>query len=166
VGSPLELNSSTSKPEINLELPVEDNTPPASGSTTPTAETDASKRTRPFLGLSPLAGFLRSRYPSAIRPSVKTVTEAPEGPQENGDILVIPPPQNSGEQDESGEDDEDRRTIRGVVLDRNEDQEHEGKSVVNGHGHENGSGEPVQREKHGDVSLTFATPPPPVTRVS
>jgi hypothetical protein len=41
----------------------------ASGSTTPTKATEQStpRKSRAFLDLSPLAGFLRSRYPSSIR---------------------------------------------------------------------------------------------------
>ncbi|KAF5356162.1 hypothetical protein D9756_003986 [Leucocoprinus leucothites] len=71
-----EIGSVTPKAKkLNLEIPPEegDHTPPeapASGSTTPTAATLDEKKSRPFLGLS-FPDFLRGRYPSTGRASVK-----------------------------------------------------------------------------------------------
>lgn len=105
--SPVETGSSTPKAVYSAELPAEGNTPPASGSTTPTTETGKMSR---FIGLSPIAGFLRARYPSAIRAvSVKPVSEAEpvDAPE--------PPASDEGAEDQP-ENDEDRRTIRGDVA--------------------------------------------------
>ncbi|KAJ3576279.1 hypothetical protein NP233_g519 [Leucocoprinus birnbaumii] len=62
--------------KLDLEIPPHEEgsqTPPdlpASGSTTPTAATVDEKKSRPFLGLS-FSEFLRGRYPSTSRASVK-----------------------------------------------------------------------------------------------
>jgi len=138
--SPLENGATTPKAAYSAELPAEGDTPPASGSTTPTTET--GKKSRSFIGLSPIAGFLRARYPSAIRASsVKPVSEV-ESTEEA---------EASGVDDQQ-EDDEDRRTIRGdAAADAALD---EGPNGTDGVGR--GS------EKLGDVP---ATPPPPVTPI-
>ncbi|KAJ7480116.1 hypothetical protein B0H11DRAFT_1864054 [Mycena galericulata] len=137
--SPVENGASTPKVVYTTELPAEGNTPPASGSTTPT--TDTGKKSRSFIGLSPIAGFLRARYPSAIRtPSAKPVSEPTEEAEENA------------EEQNSAEDDEDRRTIRGEVADAALE---EGTTGV-------GRGS----EKLGDVpGHAPATPTPPVTPI-
>lgn len=65
------------------------------------------------------------------RPSVKSVAEDPEGALENGDtsIAIHASPD---EVESPVEDDEDRRTIQGVVVDGESVQE--GKTVANGLG--------------------------------
>ncbi|EED82905.1 predicted protein [Postia placenta Mad-698-R] len=95
----------------------ESDSPPRSGATTPTASTPdpAARKARAFLDLSPLAGFLRVRYPSSSRPSVRSVPEVPENAAArdagaagaNGDAV------QSTSGGDAGEDEEDRRTIRG-----------------------------------------------------
>ncbi|KAE9409382.1 hypothetical protein BT96DRAFT_1090882 [Gymnopus androsaceus JB14] len=68
-----------------VDLPSE-TTPPTSGSSTPTTTTNVSmetlKKTSRFLGFSPLAGFLRVRYPSTILS--RNVDEA--GPAETDEV--------------------------------------------------------------------------------
>jgi hypothetical protein len=146
--SPVENGSTTPKPVYSVELPAEGNTPPASGSTTPT--TEIGKKSRSFIGLSPIAGFLRARYPSAIRAvAVKPVSEmeAAEGSE--------PPTVADGGADP--EDDEDRRTIRGDAA---TDAALDGAAVKGTNGVERGS------EKLGEVPAhTPALTPPPVTPV-
>ncbi|KAJ7171868.1 hypothetical protein C8R43DRAFT_1146446 [Mycena crocata] len=97
--SPVETGPSTPKAVYSSELPAEGNTPPASGSTTPTVET--AKKGYSFIGLSPIAGFLRARYPSAIRAPPVKVEEDVEPPTVDDGL-------NSAE--------DDRRTIRGDVV--------------------------------------------------
>ncbi|KAJ7748488.1 hypothetical protein DFH07DRAFT_923445 [Mycena maculata] len=137
--SPVENGASTPKAAYGSELPAEGSTPPASGSTTPTTET--GKKSRSFIGLSPIAGFLRARYPSAIRTS--STKPIPESMEESVIEGTEDPPYST-------EDDEDRRTIQGDVADAAVDE------VTNGV--ERGS------EKLGDVPVP-ATPPPPVTPI-
>ncbi|KAJ7071563.1 hypothetical protein C8F01DRAFT_1111054 [Mycena amicta] len=99
--------STTPKAEVNVdsELPAEGNTPPASGATTPTIEPKKGSTGSRFM-LSPIAGFLRARYPSAIRAAtMKPVTEDMEAPG------AVAEEEASG----TGEDEDDRRTIRGDV---------------------------------------------------
>lgn len=109
--SPIEPNSSTPKASDNADFPVESTTPPASGSTTPTAvATDVSKKTRPFLAFSPLTDFLRGRYPSSSsRISVK-------GASESDVVQESEQTQATSEHDELY-DEEDRKTISGVSRD-------------------------------------------------
>jgi hypothetical protein len=135
--SPQDTNSPR---QSNTDL-VDGNTPPSSGATTPTASTH-DRKTRSLLGLYPLAaGILRSRYPSVVgRPSVKSVDETPEGGLENGDASIVAFRSPS---DESGEDEEDRRTIRGVVI---EGEPQVGKKPANGHS-VNGEARLGQKEK-------------------
>ncbi|KAJ7630439.1 UV radiation resistance protein and autophagy-related subunit 14-domain-containing protein [Roridomyces roridus] len=140
--SPVENESTTPKLAQSSEHPAaESTTPPASGSTTPT--TEMAKKSRSFIGLSPIAGFLRARYPSAILigSSAKSVTEESEvSVGEEADTLA-------------DDDDEDRRTIRGDAAAASTADE-----GVNG----------VVRgsEKLGDVpSHTPPTSPPPVTPI-
>ncbi|KAF5392612.1 hypothetical protein D9757_002129 [Collybiopsis confluens] len=76
--------SGTVTPKANgvVELPTE-TTPPASGSSTPIApiqptsgvSIDTLKKTSRFLGLSPLAGLLRVRYPSSLLLRNETAVE-------------------------------------------------------------------------------------------
>jgi len=138
----LELTPSSSHDTNSLRQSDTDltdgHTPPSSGATTPTASTH-DRRSRSLLGLYPLAGFLRSRYPSVVgRPSVKSVAETPEGGLENGDASTVA---SHGSVEETGEDDEDRRTIRGVVLDGDAEQKAKNSHSVNG------EAPPGQKEK-------------------
>ncbi|THU90759.1 hypothetical protein K435DRAFT_864021 [Dendrothele bispora CBS 962.96] len=101
---------------VQNDFPGE-STPPASGSTTPTAiSMDTVKRSR-FLTLPPLSGFLRVRYPSSL-PVLTRNTDASETvavEQENGEAhnqAVLE--SNSDLQDADGEDEMDRRTIRSL----------------------------------------------------
>ncbi|KAF7310459.1 hypothetical protein HMN09_00588100 [Mycena chlorophos] len=83
-------------------------TPPASGATTPTTTDKKSASAGSRFMLSPIAGFLRARYPSAIR---TTTTTKPAVTSEDAAEVAAP-----GEQEVSALDDEDdRRTIRGDV---------------------------------------------------
>lgn len=140
----VENGSTTPKAVYSPDLPAEGNTPPASGSTTPTTET--GKKTRSFIGLSPIAGFLRARYPSAIRAySVPPVSEAPGAAEDTAAL-------NGG--GDGAEDDEDRRTIRGEVV---PDVAVEAPDGTDG---------AERSEKLGDVpARTPATSPPPVTPI-
>ncbi|ESK98165.1 uv radiation resistance-associated protein [Moniliophthora roreri MCA 2997] len=106
-------DSTTPKANDNLELPPAETTPPASGSTTPTAGSEAAdtaKRSR-FLGLSPLAGFLRVRYPSSL------LAKGSEGTPPGGDGIESNTTMNGEVQptSTSGNDlldcEEDSRTI-------------------------------------------------------
>ncbi|KAJ6569615.1 hypothetical protein B0H19DRAFT_700690 [Mycena capillaripes] len=142
--SPVENSPSTPKVVYSAELPAEGNTPPASGSTTPT--TEAMKKGRSFIGLSPIAGFLRARYPSAIRAAAPKV-ESTADVEPSIDDAVAEEPQ---------EDEEDRRTIRGDVVADAAIEE----TTKETNGAERGS------EKLGDVpGHTPAKPPPPVTPI-
>ncbi|KAF9454951.1 hypothetical protein P691DRAFT_799958 [Macrolepiota fuliginosa MF-IS2] len=72
-GPSVDTGSGTPKAKkLDLELPDESSTPSASGSTTPTVAAADEKKSRPFLGLS-FSDFLRGRYPSTSRASVKSV---------------------------------------------------------------------------------------------
>lgn len=99
---------------------------------------------------------MRSRYPSApIRPSGKPVTGTSEDGMTNGDPSTLASHTTPSEQDESAEDDEDRRTIRGVVMDDTED---EGKPLENGNAQH-----PKEKTANGETSSSPPpTPPPPL----
>ncbi|KAG1889304.1 hypothetical protein F4604DRAFT_2015644 [Suillus subluteus] len=105
--------------ELPADVEAESTTSPESGSTTPTATvpftegSTFSRYSKLSIGFPPLPGFLRSRNASAIgRASVRldpeTAWEAQDGVQ--GATSGLPAPNlRIG-------DDEDRRTIRGVVT--------------------------------------------------
>jgi len=132
-------------------------TPPSSGATTPTHD----RKTRSLLGLYPLTGFLRSRYPSVVgRPSVKSVAETSEGGLENGDASAA---SHSPSDEDAGNDDEDRRTIRGVVMESEPVQE--GKDPANGHS-VNGEARPWQKEKTLDDTPPLRSIPSLTSNVS
>lgn len=78
----------------------------------------------------------------AARPSVKSVDEIPEGVLENSDVRL--PTHETSEGPISADDDDDRRTIRGVPVD--DSTEPDGKQLVNGHG-VNGDLQRTQEEK-------------------
>lgn len=108
----------------------------SSGATTPTTSAN-DRKSKSLLGLYPLTGFLRVRYPSVVgRPSVKSVAETPEVGFEDGDASAVGHP-SSDEVEGTTDDDEDRRTIRGVDID--DEVLQEGKPVTNGHGTSNGA---------------------------
>ncbi|KIJ68818.1 hypothetical protein HYDPIDRAFT_107065 [Hydnomerulius pinastri MD-312] len=117
------------------ELPQENSSPSESGATTPTATSTEggtgtlSRYSKISLGFPPLPGFLRSRNPSAVlRPSTKSVAETVEEPAENGTSS------GSSESVERADDDDDRRTIKGVIVDHTE------QTVANSEVKEAGSG--------------------------
>jgi hypothetical protein len=68
---------------------------------------------------------------------VKSVAEISEGGQENGDAIV------HGSQDETVGDDEDRRTIRDVVM--GSESEEERKKPVNGRSISEGLPQPPEK---------------------
>ncbi|GLB36563.1 putative vacuolar sorting 38 and autophagy-related subunit 14 [Lyophyllum shimeji] len=156
--SPVDPNSTT--PKASDPSGQDGNTtPPASGSTTPTAaSTDASKKARPFLGFSPLSGFLRGRYPSASRASVKSCPSTADEGQESEERQETSPTRPSSEQDQQdGDSDEDRRTISNVSP---------GRSA--GAGKEVDPVPPVNAEKEKreeSPSTAHTTSPPPFTTV-
>ncbi|KAI0651426.1 UV radiation resistance protein and autophagy-related subunit 14-domain-containing protein [Trametes meyenii] len=148
-------------------------TPPASGSTTPTKA--AQRKSRAFLDLAPLTGFLslRGRYPSSQKPSVKPVAEVPDSEVQPASSEAAAAPANghgSGAGDGVGdadladdEDDEDRKTIRaGGTVSGGEEEVVEGKamppSVANGDARHRPRGAPVGREKVADEPVARSPP--------
>lgn len=118
----------------------------SSGATTPTTASVNDRISKSLLGLYPLAGFLRARYPSVVgRPSVKSVAETPEGGFENGDASAVAHTA-SDEAEGTIDDDEDRRTIRAVDID--DEAVQEGKEVANGHGMNDGAHQPIEKPLH------------------
>jgi hypothetical protein len=96
----------TPKATSTPDLPVEGNTPPASGSVTPTV--DVSRKPRAFLGFSPFADLLRSRYPSTIRTSGKSppsILEDLQGTDEGRTTSI--------EEQNDTDEEEDCKTIHG-----------------------------------------------------
>ncbi|KAH9891128.1 UV radiation resistance protein and autophagy-related subunit 14-domain-containing protein [Cubamyces lactineus] len=118
------------------------NTPPTSGSTTPTKATQ--RKSRAFLDLAPLTGFLslRSRYPASQKPAVKSVAEAPDAEAQtsagqagaanlSGDTSGVSVDATDAEA-EAAEDEDDRKTIRagGTASGEEEEEVVEGKGVA------------------------------------
>ncbi|KAF7986225.1 hypothetical protein HWV62_38673 [Athelia sp. TMB] len=139
---PLDLTAS-----INTESEEQIKTPISSGATTPTATASPDDRkTRSLLGFYPLAGFLRSRYPSVTgRPSVKSVSETHEGPEVPSlDAPADIPADHSRDGVTGDDDDDDRRTLRGASDER--EPEREVKRIADPNGLEN-AGHPGSREK-------------------
>lgn len=90
-------------------------TPPASGTTTPTKA--AQRKSRTFLDLAPLTGFLtlRGRYTASQKPTVRTVTETPDSePPAETDASGSGVSGEEAQSEAGDEDESDRRTIRGV----------------------------------------------------
>ncbi|KAI0320996.1 hypothetical protein OF83DRAFT_1168837 [Amylostereum chailletii] len=117
--------------------------PPRSGSTTPSAK--SSRISMPFFGLS---GFLRSRYPSSSQqPSVKAVPEIPEA-----SIDASAPSSSADTQD----DEEDRRTLRNEPI---TDGREEGKLVGNGHAVHSPLTEDEEKLLNGDGGVPLSSPP-------
>ncbi|KAG1749611.1 uncharacterized protein EDB91DRAFT_1108704 [Suillus paluster] len=116
--------------ELPADIEAESTTPTESGATTPTATapfteggSTFSRYSKISIGFPPLPGFLRSRNASAIgRASVRLDPETDEEAQDG--VQGAP----------MGEDEEDRRTIRGVVVDCGEGKggESEARSVIKG----------------------------------
>ncbi|KAG2160166.1 uncharacterized protein EDB93DRAFT_1113719 [Suillus bovinus] len=140
--------------ELPADVEAESTTPSESGSTTPTATTSLtegstfSRYSKLSIGFPPLPGFLRSRNGSAVgRASVKldpeTGCEAQDGVP--GATTGLPAPNlRMGE-------DEDRRTIRGFVMDCEE-----GKNVKPGEvSISEGAKEPMEKAM-GDASAAAA----------
>ncbi|KAK0446428.1 UV radiation resistance protein and autophagy-related subunit 14-domain-containing protein [Desarmillaria tabescens] len=159
--SPVGESPATPKP-VYHELPFDNSTPPASGSTTPTTM-DGIKKGRAFINLNPLAGFLslRSRYPTSLM--VKSPSDG-EGAHANGNT---PDVSSEDAQEEGGgvPEEDDRRTIR---CESNEgERADEDKRASNGywHGGES-SGSPgpekinVEEDRH--PSPAPPTPSPPI----
>lgn len=121
----VEHDSRTPKVTSTSDLPVEGNTPPASGSVTPTGSTiDASKKPRAFLGFSPFTDLLRGRYPSTIRKSPPSVLGGAQGTDE-GSIVSV-----TGTEEQNDTDEEDRKTIHGIVQDTDSGPRELGKPPV------------------------------------
>lgn len=115
--SPVEHDSHTPEITTIIDLPAGGSTPPTSGSATPTtAATDASKKPRPFLGFSPFTDFLRGRYPSSIRISGK-----------DGEHTTSV---TSYEEQDGSDEEEDRKTIHGVIRDADSEPREQGKPLV------------------------------------
>ncbi|KAF5377306.1 hypothetical protein D9615_006385 [Tricholomella constricta] len=109
-GSPVDPNSIT--PKASDTAGLDGSTPPASGSTTPTAATtDASKKGRPFLAFSPLTDFLRGRYSSSSQISVKGSPNPLEEVHISKECHATLTAHQSSEQQASGggDDDNDER---------------------------------------------------------
>ncbi|EMD41537.1 hypothetical protein CERSUDRAFT_110089 [Gelatoporia subvermispora B] len=113
--------------------------PPASGATTPELATPTARKSRAFLDLAPLAGFLRVRYPSASR-----AAKVPAAPAQEGDATPVATSSavTQGEPEE-GEDEDDRRTIRGASMPLGEDGEEGKRTTATGTAHENGGAVPA-----------------------
>lgn len=129
----LVLTSTSPKGEHNThELPVgvveaEVRLPSESGSTTPTAASSDgsafSRYSKISIGFPPLRGFLRSRNASASATGRVSVRSDPEVGEEAQDGVALA----SGVSSERvGDDDDDRRTIRGVVVECGEEAKTEG----------------------------------------
>lgn len=126
------LTPTSPKGEHNTrELPVdaveaEVRPPSESGSTTPTATSSDgsafSRYSKISIGFPPLRGFLRRNASTSatIRVSVRSDPEAGEEAQD-GVALA-----SGASSERVGDDDDDRRTIRGVVVERGEEAKTEG----------------------------------------
>ncbi|KAI6032096.1 UV radiation resistance protein and autophagy-related subunit 14-domain-containing protein [Pisolithus microcarpus] len=140
--APTYLSSDTPKAgrspySVSAELPLDDS-PSRSGrgvgTITPTEGTTHSRYTKLSLGFPPLTGFLRPRYPASIlRSSPRSACEGTEGEPQSPAVSSMASSSGSEEfgRQTGGEDEDDRRTIKGIRLHHTE-QTDEGK-VVNGH---------------------------------
>lgn len=68
--------STTPKASEHGQVPLEGGSPQASGATTPTEASTASKSARPFLGLGTLTDFIRLRYPRSVDLNEEDRTDA------------------------------------------------------------------------------------------
>ncbi|KAG5654280.1 hypothetical protein H0H81_005129 [Sphagnurus paluster] len=114
-GSPTDPNSTT--PKASNKTALDGHSPPASGSTTPTAATaDSSKKNRPFLAFSPLTDFWRGRYPSSTRISIKAGPDAEDSEEsEERQSMSVSLDPSSEQQNNADDDDDDRKTISDIV---------------------------------------------------
>ncbi|KAH7916489.1 hypothetical protein BJ138DRAFT_1075462 [Hygrophoropsis aurantiaca] len=152
----LRLTPDSPKGQSNIDLPVDDNSPPNSGSTTPVASnaeasSGFSKYSKLSIGFPPLPGFFRSR--SVTSRSEKPVAAHNDEADESSNT---PASLAAGDaiMDVSrrlGEEDEDRRTIRGVTVDCDDNAKVEGKHVANGH---------CGPQSTGEKSVDGSTAPP------
>jgi len=106
------------------ELPQEPDASPSSGVTTPKAgqgeggTSTLSRYSKLSLGLPPLPGFFRSRHsPTIPQRSLKSGTDTAEEGREGGAFVDVPPSSSEGAESGRVEDDDDRRTIKGVIVD-------------------------------------------------
>ncbi|KAF9234964.1 hypothetical protein BU15DRAFT_78512 [Melanogaster broomeanus] len=131
-----------SPPSCVLELPQE-NTPSNCSPTTPiaTSTTDRGRSTlsrysKISLGFPPLPDFLRSRNPSTfLRSPVKSVPDGLEDAEEtNAPTGTLPSSSGFAASAGGPDEDDDRRTIRGVTVDHTEQTASpEVKEAGNGH---------------------------------
>lgn len=108
------------------ELPEEPGASPSSGAATPKVgqseggTSTLSRYSKLSLGFPPLPGFFRSRNsPTTPKPPAKFTTDTTEEPQESGAFLdVLSNPLEVAEPGRAGkpDDDDDRRTIKGVIV--------------------------------------------------
>ncbi|KAL7285844.1 hypothetical protein ACG7TL_000953 [Trametes sanguinea] len=149
---------------------ITNTTPPTSGSTTPTKGAQ-QRKSRAFLDLAPLTGFLslRGRYPSSQKPSIKPVAETSDteahAASDRADSGSTPA--HGGAQDASGEagedaepveDEDDRKTIRagGTASGEEEEEVVEGKVVAVPNGDTRHAS--VGREKATDDGMAHSPP--------
>ncbi|OSD05786.1 hypothetical protein PYCCODRAFT_1405673 [Trametes coccinea BRFM310] len=149
---------------------ITNTTPPTSGSTTPTKGAQ-QRKSRAFLDLAPLTGFLslRGRYPSSQKWSIKPVAETSDteahAASDRADSGSTPA--NGGAQDASGEagedaepveDEDDRKTIRagGTASGEEEEEVVEGKVVAVPNGDTRHAS--VGREKVTDDGMAHSPP--------
>ncbi|KIK97882.1 hypothetical protein PAXRUDRAFT_824462 [Paxillus rubicundulus Ve08.2h10] len=176
--TPPALNLTTDAPKAEqnphlsaAELPQEDDISSSCGATTPTAtSTDGgtstlSRYSKLSLGFPPFRDFLRSRNSSTVlRSSAKTVPDPVEERQEI-DISGGTPSDLLELANSSGKliDDDDRRTIKGVVVDHTAEQSADSDVKGAGNGHTMPDGTASAQEKHPDE--TALTTPSPVVSV-
>jgi len=142
-------------PEGNANHTDANSSPPASGSTTPTA---ADRKTQTLrTSFSGLAGFLRARYPSAIT--------APKSSSSTLKSVVTLDADTEASDDAGQEEEDDTRTIRSVG--RGDQEDIEGKASVE-NGNANGAGSDGTREKWEEHTQSLipdiapTTPPIPI----
>ncbi|KAF8557393.1 hypothetical protein OG21DRAFT_1435255 [Imleria badia] len=113
-------------PSLSIaELPQEPNASPSSGATTPKAcqgeGGTLSRYSKLSLGFPPLPGFFRSRHsPTFLQPLAKCATDTAEEGREGGAFVDVSPTSSEGAgSGRAGkpDDDDDRRTIKGVSVD-------------------------------------------------
>ncbi|PCH33211.1 hypothetical protein WOLCODRAFT_135001 [Wolfiporia cocos MD-104 SS10] len=149
---PPAISVTTPTPPASAEPEVEPDSPPRSGSTTPTA---SARKSRGFLDLTPLTGFLsmRVRYPS----SSGSRLAGRSAPEDDGGVTPTEATGASlaGEQDSANaEDEDDRRTIRGRgdAIEEEARGEVEGKVGCHANGHAHPNVEPAGNDSHEKLS--------------
>lgn len=115
---------------------IEPSTTPTAGSMTPTQTT--VRKSRAFLDLGPLTGFLRSRYPSTTSRSATNVEADAANLSATSTTTAAGEAQDASPSREGDADDEDdRRTIRDA---RSEVEVAEGKEDEGPHGQDDAGG--------------------------